>query len=85
MSQQPHHWIDFRCDSDMQTEAMRAHFTGHAYDPHWHDSYLFGVTEQDVQQFHSRRERRPAGGRSLSSDSRLSATLWAGATHLADS
>lgn len=57
MSQQPHHWIDFRRDSDMQIEAIRAHFTGHAYDPHWHDSYLIGVTEQGIQQFHSRRER----------------------------
>ncbi|WP_199257189.1 AraC family transcriptional regulator [Pantoea sp. BAV 3049] len=41
----------------MPVEAIRAHFTGHAYDPHWHDSWLVGVTEQGVQQFHSRRQK----------------------------
>ncbi|WP_298837131.1 AraC family transcriptional regulator [uncultured Salinicola sp.] len=50
-------WIDLRQDSDTGIETIRAHFEGHAYDPHWHDSYLVGFTEQGVQQFHCRRVR----------------------------
>lgn len=50
-------WVDLRRDAASGIEALRAHFTGHAYDPHWHDSYLIGVTEQGVQQFHSRRKQ----------------------------
>lgn len=50
-------WVALRRDAESGIEAIRAHFTGHAYDPHWHDSYLIGVTEQGVQQFHSRRRR----------------------------
>lgn len=50
-------WIDLRRDALHGIETIRAHFTGHAYDPHWHDSYLIGVTEQGVQQFHSRRKQ----------------------------
>lgn len=50
-------WVDLRRDPNSGIESLRAHFTGHAYDPHWHDSYLIGVTEQGVQQFHSRRQR----------------------------
>ncbi|OLF53611.1 AraC family transcriptional regulator [Pseudomonas chlororaphis] len=52
-----HDWLDLAQDADTGIETLRAHFTGHAYDPHWHDSYLVGVTEQGVQQFHCRRER----------------------------
>jgi len=52
-----HNWVDLRRDARSGIEAIRAHFTGHAYDPHWHDSYLIGVTEQGVQQFHSRQKR----------------------------
>ncbi|KFF48437.1 AraC family transcriptional regulator [Salinicola sp. JS01] len=49
-------WIDLqRHGSGIET--LRAHFEGHAYDPHWHDSYLVGFTEQGVQQFHCRRQR----------------------------
>lgn len=51
------HWIDLRQDADTGIESVRAHFTGHAYDPHWHDSFLVGVTEQGVQQFNCRRVR----------------------------
>ena len=51
------HWIDLSCDHDTGIETLHAHFQGHAYDPHWHDSYLVGVTEQGVQQFHCRRQR----------------------------
>lgn len=45
-------WVDLRRDPATGIETIRAHFEGHAYDPHWHDSYLVGVTEQGVQQFH---------------------------------
>ncbi|MDF9434139.1 AraC family transcriptional regulator [Chromohalobacter israelensis] len=50
-------WIDLQQDGDTGIETIRAHFEGHAYDPHWHDSYLVGFTEQGVQQFHCRRTR----------------------------
>ena len=52
-----HNWIDLAQDADTGIETLRAHFEGHAYDPHWHDSYLMGVTEQGVQQFNCRRAR----------------------------
>ncbi|MCI8209438.1 AraC family transcriptional regulator [Pseudomonas sp. S25] len=51
-------WIDLKQDHESGIETIRAHFEGHAYDPHWHDSYLVGITEQGVQQFHCRRQRR---------------------------
>ncbi|MGY4535130.1 AraC-like DNA-binding protein [Pseudomonas sp. TE3786] len=51
------HWIDLAQDADTGIETIRAHFRGHAYDPHWHDSYLIGVTEQGVQQFSCRQQR----------------------------
>ncbi|MFP0196250.1 AraC family transcriptional regulator [Pseudomonas sp. PHC1] len=50
-------WIELSQDADTGIESIRAHFQGHAYDPHWHDSFLVGVTEQGVQQFHCRRVR----------------------------
>jgi len=50
-----HNWIDLAQDADTGIETLRAHFEGHAYDPHWHDSYLVGITEQGVQQFNCRR------------------------------
>ncbi|MDB6141417.1 MAG: araC 3 [Pseudomonas sp.] len=50
-------WIDLKQDSESGIETIRAHFEGHAYDPHWHDSYLVGYTEQGVQQFHCRRQK----------------------------
>ncbi|MDI2595528.1 AraC family transcriptional regulator [Pseudomonas sp. 681] len=52
-----HNWIDLNQDADTGIETLRAHFKGHAYDPHWHDSYLVGVTEQGVQQFNCRRAK----------------------------
>lgn len=48
-------WIDLKKDAETGIETIRAHFEGHAYDPHFHDSYLIGFTEQGVQQFHCRR------------------------------
>jgi len=50
-------WINLAQDDETRIETLRAHFEGHAYDPHWHDSYLVGVTEQGVQQFNCRRNR----------------------------
>ncbi|KJH82342.1 MULTISPECIES: AraC family transcriptional regulator [Pseudomonadaceae] len=47
-------WITLRQDADTGIETIRAHFEGHAFDPHWHDSYLIGFTEQGVQQFSCR-------------------------------
>ncbi|PTU02657.1 AraC family transcriptional regulator, partial [Pseudomonas sp. HMWF031] len=52
-----HNWIALAQDADTGIETLRAQFEGHAYDPHWHDSYLVGVTEQGVQQFNCRRAR----------------------------
>lgn len=52
-----HNWLDLAQDAETGIETLRAHFEGHAYDPHWHDSYLVGVTEQGVQQFNCRRAR----------------------------
>ncbi|PCC98331.1 AraC family transcriptional regulator [Halopseudomonas pelagia] len=49
-------WIDLKQDADTGIETIRAHFEGHAYDPHWHDSYLVGFTEQGVQRFHCGRQ-----------------------------
>ncbi len=50
-------WIDLNQDAATGIESVRAHFVGHAYDPHWHESVLVGVTEQGVQQFNCRRVR----------------------------
>lgn len=50
-------WIDLNQDAATGIESVRAHFVGHAYDPHFHDSFLVGVTEQGVQQFNCRRVR----------------------------
>ncbi|WVV49353.1 AraC family ligand binding domain-containing protein [Pseudomonas sp. NA13] len=50
-------WIDLKQDATSGIETVHAHFEGHAYDPHWHDTYLVGVTEQGVQQFHCRRQQ----------------------------
>jgi AraC-like DNA-binding protein len=48
-------WLDFARDPQSGTEAVRARFHAHAYDPHFHDQVLVGVTEQGVQQFRCRR------------------------------
>ncbi|QXI25760.1 AraC family transcriptional regulator [Pseudomonas vanderleydeniana] len=57
MSSNADNWIDLTQDRDTGIETLRAHFKGHAYDAHWHDTYLVGVTEQGVQQFNCRRAR----------------------------
>lgn len=50
-------WLELRQHADTGIETIRAHFEGHAYDPHWHNSYLVGITLAGTQQFHCRRER----------------------------
>lgn len=52
-------WIHLLRDPHTGIETLHAHFQGHAhaYDPHWHDTYLIGFTEQGVQRFNSRRAR----------------------------
>lgn len=54
-SQPPSDWVELARDSATGIETIRAHFTGHAYDPHFHDAYLVGVTEQGLQEFSCRR------------------------------
>jgi AraC-like DNA-binding protein len=49
------HWTDLKRDAATGIETLRAHFTGHAYDPHDHDEMAVGVTEQGVQTFRCRR------------------------------
>lgn len=49
-------WLEFARDAQSGTEVVRAQFHAHAYDPHFHDQVLVGVTEQGVQQFRCRRE-----------------------------
>ena len=51
-------WFELNKDPCTKIETIRAHFTGHAYDPHWHDSYLIGITEQGVQQFNCRAKQQ---------------------------
>lgn len=59
-------WFDFARDAQSGTEAVRAQFHAHAYDPHFHDQVLVGVTEQGVQQFRCRREvHRSTPGRMI--------------------
>ena len=57
MMMSANNWLHLRKDNDSGIETIRAHFEGHAYDPHWHDSYLVGLTEQGVQRFHRGRIR----------------------------
>lgn len=48
-------WMALRRDAETGIETIRAHFKGHAYEPHDHDEALVGVTEQGVQEFRCRR------------------------------
>ncbi|MGE8540503.1 AraC family transcriptional regulator [Acinetobacter sp. ANC 3813] len=49
-------WVNIQRDADTGIELVHAHFKGFAYDPHFHSSYLIGVTELGNQQFHCRRK-----------------------------
>jgi AraC-like DNA-binding protein len=58
MQKNSENWLDFKRDQDTGIETIRAHFYGHAYDPHWHDEYLIGTTEQGIQQFNCRAQKQ---------------------------
>lgn len=49
------HWLVAQRDPETGIESLRAHFSGHAYDPHDHDDMLIGYTEQGVQRFQCHR------------------------------
>lgn len=49
------HWLVARRDAQTGIESLRAHFSGHAYDPHDHDDMLIGYTEHGVQRFQCHR------------------------------
>lgn len=49
------HWLVARRDAQTGIESLRAHFSGHAYEPHDHDDMLIGYTEQGVQRFQCHR------------------------------
>ena len=51
----PTNWLTARRDAETGIESLRAHFSGHAYDPHDHDDMLIGFTEQGVQRFQCHR------------------------------
>jgi len=43
-----HNWIERSQDADTGNESTRAHFQGHAFDPHGHDILLVSITEQGM-------------------------------------
>ncbi|NVK17873.1 MAG: AraC family transcriptional regulator [Methylocystaceae bacterium] len=47
-------WLNLKHDSATGIETLHAHFEGHAYDSHWHETYVIGLTESGVQQFDCR-------------------------------
>ena len=47
-------WVSVARDAASGIETIRGHFEGHAYDPHCHEEYLVGVTEEGVQEFNCR-------------------------------
>lgn len=44
-------------DADLQVSALHAHFTTHAFAPHWHEYYVVGLITEGVQTFRYRRDR----------------------------
>lgn len=44
-------------DADLQVSGLHAHFTTHAFAPHWHDYYVVGLITGGVQTFSYRRAR----------------------------
>ncbi|MCJ8338077.1 MAG: AraC family transcriptional regulator [Pseudomonadales bacterium] len=47
-------WFDLSKDKNTGIESIHAHFNGNAYGPHWHDSYLIGITDHGFQKFSCR-------------------------------
>lgn len=54
-------WARYWRHSSAPVEAMHAHFTGHVYHRHSHESYSFGVTESGAQAFNCRRAPHVSG------------------------
>jgi AraC-like DNA-binding protein len=52
----PKDWLEFARDPGSGTEMVRAGFHARAYDPHFHDQVLVGVTERGRQSFRCRRQ-----------------------------
>lgn len=52
----PRQWSLPLHDADLEMSALHAHFTTHAFAPHWHDYYVLGLITDGVQTFHYRRE-----------------------------
>jgi AraC-like DNA-binding protein len=51
-------WASYWRSAEQPVEVMHAHFEAHAYAPHSHDAYSFGVTEAGAQAFTCRGEQR---------------------------
>lgn len=47
-----HEWTRYRRLAGLGVEVLGAHFVAHVYDPHSHDAYSFGVTDDGAQAFH---------------------------------
>lgn len=45
-------WLELRQHADTGIETIKAHFEGHAFDPHWHDSYLVGISDLPLRRLH---------------------------------
>jgi AraC-like DNA-binding protein len=54
-------WARYWRVDGMPVEAMHAHFTGHVYHRHSHESYSFGLTETGAQAFTCRHGRHVSG------------------------
>jgi AraC-like DNA-binding protein len=54
-------WATYWRSPDGQVETMHAHFRGHVYHRHSHDTYSFGITETGAQAFTCRGADRVSG------------------------
>lgn len=54
-------WARYWRAESAPVEAMHAHFTGHVYHRHSHETYSFGVTEAGAQAFSCRRAKHVSG------------------------
>lgn len=55
MREQQRQWSVALHDADLGVSALHAHFTTHAFAPHWHDYYVIGLIADGVQSFAYRR------------------------------
>jgi AraC-like DNA-binding protein len=51
----PRQWSVPLHDADLRVSGLHAHFTTHAFAPHWHDYYVIGLITRGVQTFRYRR------------------------------